>query len=173
MNELVILIYTSAAIILLLLFCVIYLFINYKKLLEKYSSLSLKIDQDDLNRKIKIDTTDTVNQRMNLAIADATEQAVDLIARSADNIAKTMKRETVEKLIEEEKGEEMAISSEFEEAKLEINKYKAQKVEEVNKISNEIVKKVTEEALGQSFDQEKQEALVMKSLENAKRSNIF
>jgi pantothenate synthetase len=173
MNELTILIFSVAALILILSFCLIYLLVTYKKLLEKYSNLSLRIERDDLNRKIKIETADTVNQRLNLAISDATEEAVDLIAKSADHMSKTMQKKTVEKLFEEEKGEEAAIAAEFEGAKEEIKKYKAAKIEEVNKISNEIIKKVTEEALPGSFDQEKQELLVMKALENAKRTNIF
>ncbi len=165
--------YASILVILVLSLCIVYVVYAYRKLLDKYTNLSVKTDRNEIQKKINIDTTRFVNQKLDDAISQASEEAVKAISRSAESVAKNIREKTIEKLQEEEKGQEMAVESEYDEVKLEIENYKAKKFEEIKIKANEVLSKVAAEALSGEVDTKNQENLIIKALENAKRSNIF
>ena len=162
----IIIIIFTTSITIILSFCIIYLVFSYRKLLDKYTELSIR-------KKVKIESDDFVNEKVEKAIDKAVSEGVDAISKNAETVAKSMRKKTIEKLLEEEKGEEKAISSEYDQTHIEIENYKAQKFEEIRKKSNEILKKLNSEVLPDLIDENKANALITKALEDAKRSNIF
>ncbi len=165
--------YSAIAIVVLLSFCIMYLVFVYRKLLEKYTDLSIKTDHSEIHKKIKIDTNKFVNEKLDNAIDKATQQAVSVITKNAEKVADTMREKTLEKLAEEEKGEEKAIAAEYDSASAEIESYKAHEFEEIKKKSAEVLAKVTKDVLTNSINQENQENLIIKAIEDAKRSNLL
>ncbi|SRR5260221_6089435 len=165
--------YAAIAVVILLSICVIYLVFVYRKLLEKYSDLTLNKDKSEIHQKIKIDTNKFINEKVDNAIDKATELAVNVITKNASEVAKSMREKTLEKLIEEEKGEEKAVALEYDRANAEIEIYKAQKFEEIKKKAAEILIKVTKDSLTKTITKDQQEELILKSLEDAKQSNLF
>ncbi|CAN5323376.1 hypothetical protein BH10PAT1_BH10PAT1_1830 [soil metagenome] len=161
------------AVVVILVACVLYLVHNYRLLLDKYADISIKSEHNEITKKIQNDVDRFVTKKTDYAIASATEEAVMLIAKNAENVAKSMRKKTIDKLQDEEKGQERAVSDEFDSAKLEIDKYKEQKFTEIKSNANQILSKLVKEVLSESLDEQKQEALVLKALEDAKKSNIF
>src|SRR5258708_6240488 len=121
MNIIIIIFAVSVTIILAL--CVIYLTFVYRKLLDKYSDLVIRTDKAEIGKKIKLDISKFVDDKMDKTIARATDQAVNLISKSASQIAKTMREETIERLAEEKRGEEAALASEYDKARVEAEKF--------------------------------------------------
>lgn len=165
--------YGAILIIVLLSLCILYLVFVYRRLLEKYTDLSIEGQKKEVNQKIKIETSNFVNQKVNLAVEKATEEAVSLISKNAKSTAENLSKKTVEKLIEEEKGEEQAVAGEFNDAKVEIEKYKSQELEKIRKRALEILEEITPKIIADSINRENQEKLIISELENAKRNKFF
>lgn len=153
--------------------CILYLVGVYRKLLVDYNNLLLKENKSDLKKSIEMKADRFVGTKIDNAISEAISKANIEIEKSAKNITKSMRKKTVERLIDEKEAENEAIASSFDEAKVQIEEYKAREYEEIRVKANEILEKVTKEALGQAFPREVLEKLVMKAVEDAKRSNIL
>ena len=175
MNQLALMVFlvTAIIVVIVLCLCILYLVFVYRKLLDKYTQLSIRGDRNEVKKKLRTEANDFINQEKEDAIAKATEEAIALIAKNAQKVAKDIREKTINELKDEEKGEEQAVAAEFDSVKAEIEKYKTAKFDEIKKRGVEILSKVTEEALGQSLDEEKETILIIKALEDAKRSNIF
>lgn len=159
--------------IIFLVACILYLVWVYRKLLEKYYDLTLRQDRSLVKKHLDETALKFVDAKVDNAIAKAINEAQDLISKSAKDVTQSMKRNTVAKLVQNKMAEEEAVAASFDEAKDDIEKFKAQKLEEMNLKANEALDEVVKEALGQALDKEIQSKLVMKAIENAKRSNIF
>lgn len=175
MNQITLTIFFYAAILIvaLLASCVIYLVYVYRKLLEKYSLLESKKEITELKNKMRIDTDKVVEKVIENAIDKATTEGISLISKSAEKVAKDIRQKTVEKLTEEEKGEEKAVASEYDDAREEIENFKKLEFERIRKNANEILEKATPVALRDSITKSKQEELIIKGLGNAKQSGFF
>ncbi|HWA51564.1 MAG TPA: hypothetical protein VG895_00725 [Patescibacteria group bacterium] len=156
-----------------LLGCVLYLVFLYKKTLDKYTNLKLNIEKNEIKRKINLDTSRITSEKLDDAIQKASLEAVELIEKNAKNIANSIKRKTVEDLIEEKRGEDKAVSAEYDIAKDEIEKYKASEFQRIRKTANDLLKSKFTDIVSSSIDDNKQDELILKALENAKRSNLF
>src|SRR5258708_1540390 len=110
------LVITTSTVIVLSL-CILYLVYSYRKLLEKYTKLSLDADRDEVRKKIKLDVSNLASEKLDTAISQAVNEATLLISKNAKNVTSSMKRKSIEKLIEEERGEEKAIEGEFNQSK--------------------------------------------------------
>lgn len=156
-----------------LAFCILYLVFAYRKILEKYYELLNRETKGEIKRSIELKADRFVSGKIDSAISKSINDASTLIEKNAKNVVNSMKRQTARELIEERQAEERAISSEFDDAKDEVSRYKAQEFEEIRLKANEVLRKVASESLSELFKEDKQEEAVMKALENAKRSNIF
>lgn len=151
--------------------CVLYLVTSYKKLLEKYSDIVVGENRSQVKKNIEREVATYVDSKVDNAINAALEEAVILVSKNARNVVNSMKRKSIEKLIEEQKGEEAAVAARFNEANEEIEKYKAEKFEDIRKREAEILSKISFELGGKLIRED--DPLIMKALEDAKRSNIF
>src|SRR5258708_6902177 len=129
--------YAAIAVVVLLSFCILYLVFVYRRLLEKYSDLSLKTSEEEINKKIKSDANKFVDERIDSAISKATEKAVDVITKNAKEVAKDVRDKTLEKLMVDGKGEEKAVAAEYDIANAEVENYKAREFEEIKKKRSE------------------------------------
>jgi len=153
--------------------CIFYLIYLYKKLLDKYTKVTIKTAEGELNRKIQVETNNYVSKKVDLAVEKASEEAAFIITKNANNVANSLKRKTVEKLIEDQKGEEQAVVADFEEARTQIEQFKQQEFERLRKNANSVLETVTKDVLPNLIDSKTQDGLIIKSLENAKRQNLL
>ena len=171
-----IVIFGFIAIIFFLVFCIFYLVFVYRKTLEKYYELSSRQNKNELRRRMEIDAAKFIDPRIDSAISRVVDEAIVLISKNAKSVVTSIKRKTVEKLVDEEAGSEAALAASFDEAKKDIEEYKREKFEEVGRKTSEILGKVvlqsSIEVSSLLSDQEK-EKIIMRAIEDAKRSNIF
>ncbi len=165
--------YAALLIVLILSSCVIYLAFSYRRILEKYSELQRKKEYGQLADKMKADTNDLVKGKVQEAIAKATQEGVKLISQNAQDVAKDVRKKAIEELISEEKAEEQAIAGEYDKTRAEIQKYKEQKFEEVRQSASKLLSEVAQNVLKKAIDPKEQEEIILKSLEDAKRSGFF
>lgn len=168
-----IVIFITILAVIVLVFCVLYLVLVYRRLLAKYYDLTLAENKSSLKESIDKDSMKFVDAKIDRAIDKAISEAEEMVAKSAKSVVGSMKRKTLVKLEEDEKAEEAAISASFDEAREEIEKYKAERFEEMRQKANLALDEVVKEALGQALDRETQDKLVMKAINDAKRSKIF
>lgn len=83
------------------------------------------------------------------------------------------KKELEEKIVTVEGAAEKVLASEYDEIKAEIERYKASKIAQINSTAREVLIDVTKKVLGKSIDLRAHEDLVIQSLEDAKRQNLF
>ena len=83
------------------------------------------------------------------------------------------KKELEEKIINVEGAAEKVLDSEYEEIKVEIERYRTSKMAQIDATAREILTDVTKKVMGKSIDLRAHEDLVIEALENAKRQNLF
>lgn len=83
------------------------------------------------------------------------------------------KKELEEKIVTVEGAAEKVLAAEYDEIKAEIERYKASKVAQIDSTAREVLIDVTKKVLGKSIDLRAHEDLVIQSLEDAKRQNMF
>lgn len=83
------------------------------------------------------------------------------------------KSELEEKVVITESAAEKVLAEQYDEVKAEIERYKASKIAQIDSTAREILIQVTKSVLGKSLDLRAHEELVIKSLEDAKRQNLF
>lgn len=83
------------------------------------------------------------------------------------------KKELEEKIVMVEGAAEKVLAEEYDEIKAEIERYKASKISQIDSTAREILIDVTKKVLGKSIDLRAHEDLVIQSLEDAKRQNLF
>jgi hypothetical protein len=160
-------------VVVILVFCCLYLVWMYRNTLEKYYELTLKRNKSEIKDEIEKKAVRFVDAKIDNAISRVTTEAIDLVSKNAKLVSNSIKRKTLEKLVEQEEANEQAVAATFDEAKGEIQKYKEEKFEEVRLKINEILAKLTKETLIETLDQDKQDKLVVKAVEDAKQSNLF
>lgn len=169
----IVIIVFSIATVVILALCTLYLVFVYRRLLERYNNFLLRENKSQIRRKIQDDASKFVDTKIDNAIKKATETAVDVISKKAKGVVDSMKRNAFKELVKDEEAQEAAVTASFDEARADVEAYKASKLEEVRVKANEILEKVTRESLGEVLDKKEQDQVVMKALENAKRANIF
>lgn len=153
--------------------CIIYLVLAYRKLLEKYHELTIEDETSEFKNRLRFESEIYSNKLAQKSVDKAIENSVKIITKKGAEIAKDMRKKALEELSIEHKAQEDAVSSEFEEAKMQIAEYKKQKIETINAKVNEIVKEVTKDVLTKGINEEEHKKLILKALENAKQSNLF
>lgn len=83
------------------------------------------------------------------------------------------KKELEEKIVIVEGAAERVLDAEYDEIKLEIERYKASKITQIDSTAREVLTDVTKKVLGKSIDLRAHEDLVIAALEDAKRQNLF
>jgi F0F1-type ATP synthase membrane subunit b/b' len=83
------------------------------------------------------------------------------------------KKELEEKVVTVEGAAERVLAAEYDEIKLEIDKYKASKIAQIDSTAREVLIDATKKILGKSIDMRAHEELVTQALEDAKRQNLF
>lgn len=83
------------------------------------------------------------------------------------------KKELEEKVVTVEGAAEKVLAAEYDEIKLEIERYKASKIAQINSTAREVLIDATKKILGKSIDIRAHEDLVTRALEDAKRQNLF
>lgn len=156
-----------------LVFCILYLVWVYRRTLENYYEVTLEAHKRGIKKGIETNANRFVSSKVDSAISKSLEEAGLMITKNAKNVVSSMRKKSASELMEERDAEARAVAEEFDEARRDIEKYKAEKFEEIRQRANEIQKKVIREVLGETFDEAKQEKLIMKAIEDAKRSNIF
>lgn len=173
MDIIFIVIATFIIVIFVLTLTVLYLLYSYRRLLEKNNEVSVRDAKKELKTKINFDTDKFVREKVEEAIGLSVHEASETISKNANEVAKSMRKKTIEELAKDEKGDQAAVAAEFDQAKKEISDFKASQMEEVRKKANEILVKIMPQILTKTLDNESQEKLIMEELSNAKRSNIL
>ena len=163
----------TTLVLLTLVLTVLYLVFVYRKLLDKYTDLTLDEVKSETRKRLHIDISSYVNSKLDNAVSKSLTEAVGVITKAADAVAKTMRKKTIEKLVEEEKAEERAVASEYDAVKAEIENYKLAKFEDIKRNAHEVLAKVTKNTLGELLDESQEEKLILQALEDAKQSKIF
>lgn len=102
----------------------------------------------------------------------ASEIAVEFKNEAMVELAR-FKKELEEKIVIVEGAAEKVLAEEYDEIKAEIERYKASKIAQIDFTAREVLTDVTKKVLGKSIDLRAHEDLVIKSLEDAKRQNLF
>jgi len=173
MNLTLIVITVFIFLILVLVLTVLYLLYNYRKLLDREYEASIREGKDELKAKVKFDADKFVREKTDEALGLAVHEASEAISKNAESIARSIRKKTIEELSKEEKADEAAVSAEFDQAKKEIEEFKAHEMGEIKRKAGEVLVKTMPSILAKSLDREAQEKLIVEELANAKRSNIF
>lgn len=173
MDVISIVVITFIIVIFVLTLTVLYLLYSYRRLLEKYYEANIREDKNELKTKIKFDTDKFVRQKMDEVVGLAVHEASETISKNANEVARSMRKKTIEELKKEEKVDEVAVAAEFDQTKKEILEFKVNQMEEIRKKASEILIQIMPRILAKALDKESQEKLIMEELANAKRSNIF
>jgi F0F1-type ATP synthase membrane subunit b/b' len=83
------------------------------------------------------------------------------------------KEELEKRVLVTEDAAERVLDAEFDEVKKEVQSYKQAKISQIDSQAKEVLIDVTKKVLGKSIDLRAHEDLVIKSLEDAKRQNLF
>lgn len=83
------------------------------------------------------------------------------------------KKELEEKVVTVEGAAERVLEAEYDEIKKEIERYKESKIAQINSTAREVIIDATKKVLGKSIDTRAHEELLIQSLEDAKRQNLF
>jgi hypothetical protein len=145
----------------------------YRRAIEKYYELLNKETKSEVKKNLEMRVGKYVQDRIDTAVTKALVQASKLISKNAKSVVDSMKRKSVKYLIEEKQAEDRATALEFDEARREIEKYKQEKYEEIRMRASEVLSKVARDALSGLLDDRKQEELVLRAIEDAKRSKVF
>jgi len=159
--------------IIFLVFCIIYLVWVYRKTLERYYDLLRKEEESETKRSIRINLNRFTEAKVDEAISKSLSEASELILRSAKSVVSSMKRKTAKELVEERQAVEKAVAAEFDEARLEIEKYKEEKYAEIRVKANEVLERVVNQAMSSMVEDSDQERLVIKAIDDAKRSKLL
>jgi hypothetical protein len=102
--------------------------------------------------------------------AEETLNTVENIAtEELEDFREILKKETMES----EQVVSQKVNSEYQKVHLELEGYKAKKMQEINQAANKIVLEVTEEVLGKAISLDEHQKIIVDALEKAKRDGLF
>jgi F0F1-type ATP synthase membrane subunit b/b' len=102
----------------------------------------------------------------------ASELAVEFKNEAVIELSR-FKSELENKIVTIEEAAEKVLAQEYDELKVELENYKASKIAQIDATARETLIDVTKKVLGKSIDLRSHEELLIKSLEEAKKQNLF
>lgn len=170
-------IYSLTGLVIVLALVVVYLVYIYIKILNDYHDLFTRYRELRNKEKVTLNSSEVVDKSISNTLRRAIREVTLKITKNSNNAVKDIRNEFVKDLVNTHQAEEKAIEGQFDDVKKEIESYKKQKQAEIDEKaatrSKEIVTEVVQEFMIEGFNQEEKEAMLLKILDNAKRSNLL
>lgn len=146
---------------------------SYQRLLRDFYLLKEGIERQGVKRGQTEKFEKILTQKVGAEIEKAGEAARKEISKAASAELKDFITQLSEKSLESQEAVETALAHEFDEAKAQIEVFKAKKMSEVANKAEALVSDVVRKTLGKEIGSKEHEELVFKALEDAKRQNLL
>lgn len=112
---------------------------------------------------------DSVKQEHAQKAEESLKSVEGIVDQQLQDFRQILKKET----IESEQIVSQRVNSEYTKVHQEIEQYKAQKIQEINLATNQVIHQITEEVLGKAIPLEDHQKLILDALEKAKTEGLF
>src|SRR5258708_15285311 len=169
--------YSVISVVIVLSVLDIYMVYIYVRLVQDQQDLFAKYKDARNKEKVNLNASEVVDKSISNTLRRAIIDISQKISKNSNTAIKGIRSELVKDLVTSHEAEEKAIEGQFDDVKKQIEEYKRQKMQEtdakIEERSKKIVNDVVMQFLNEGFNQEEKEAMLLKMLDNAKRSNLL
>ncbi len=183
-------IYCLVLLLLILVFCVLYLVTTHQKTLAKIERLNASLYRERTGNDYEKVADKSFDNKLEKIFAKESEEYQQIFSKSkaelqgyiaqipqrletmlASELA-NLKQSAVSETLGFENATRKAVEADYDQIREEINLYKRQEMEKIKKQASKMLAEILKESAS-NLTQEEQEKLVLASFDNAKRRHIF